>query len=181
MAVNPFDIADIAMWDSINYFTTDEMSLLDAACYNNADEVKKILSSGAVNPDKIPQKGKWSIFQFFVRLGHHDVAVELLKRSEKQHDLDVKGRTLLHLAALSGKSMTVKIVLLFKENKGGFALDAQDYDGNTALHYAKERGHADAAIMLITHGANPFIKNGLGLTPKQARQRAIENNIVFGA
>ena len=175
-------IDDIAMWEKpVCTVPFEQLRLLTAALKNDVDQVKELINSG-ISPDLINHTGeigKWSLIQFLVRLGSHESAFQLLRRSKHVHDLDVKGRNLLHLAALSESATTVGIILRFKEYAGGFELDTQDDDGNTALHYARERGISDMVIMLIVHGANPFVRNHAGHTPKEARKKVIDNNIEF--
>jgi ankyrin repeat protein len=175
-------IDDIAMWEKpICAVPFEQLKLLTAALQNDVNKVKMLLKTG-ISPDLINHTGeigKWSLIQFLVRVGSHETAFRLLRRSKHVHDLDVKGRNLLHLAALSESATTVGIILRFKEYAGGFELDAQDDDGNTALHYARERGISDMVIMLIVHGANPFVINDAGLTPKEARKKLIDNDTEF--
>jgi ankyrin repeat protein len=45
----------------------------------------------------------------------------------------------------------------------GANCNAQDNEGNTALHYAKDK--ADIAQLLLTHGARDDIANNNGRTP----------------
>lgn len=49
----------------------------------------------------------------------------------------------------------------------GNTVDAQDGDGNTALHLAYGAGHPDAATRLFALGADMTIKNRYDLTPAQ--------------
>jgi ankyrin repeat protein len=42
--------------------------------------------------------------------------------------------------------------------KTGIAIDSQDEEGQTALHYAVDRGHISLIRSLLAHGANPQIK-----------------------
>ena len=74
-----------------------------------------------------------------IRMSIHETTFQLLRRSEHVHDVDVKGRNLLHLAALSKSPVTVGMILRFKEYVCDFEFDAQDDNCNTALHYAREK------------------------------------------
>ena len=63
---------------------------------------------------------------------------------------DAQGRTLLHKAALNNNTRIARLLL-----RHGIDVNAQDNEGNTALHYAADRHMRD--LLLITAGADPTI------------------------
>jgi len=76
-------------------------------------------------------------------------------------------------------AFTNDIILLQTLLISGVRLDAQDYDGRTALHIAASEGHLDAVKYLISHGANPHLKdirNGDALTDarREGRNEVVE-------
>ena len=54
-------------------------------------------------------------------------------------------------------------IITYLINKGAF-VDLQAEDGNTALHYAAQRGHLEVVSQLLDHGASQ-LPNNQGLTP----------------
>jgi ankyrin repeat protein len=57
------------------------------------------------------------------------------------------------------------VALLVTRYRDAVAIDAQDADGDTALHYAVDRGTRAALAILLLAEANPCIENDDGLTP----------------
>ena len=76
------------------------------------------------------------------------------------------GRSLLHLAALSGSVEVVSALL-----SRGLPVDAPDGDGNTPLYYAARYGHPQAANELVAHGATKTtdVEERYGLSPHLTR------------
>lgn len=62
---------------------------------------------------------------------------------------DKRGQLPLHRAAAVGSVPMMKALLDAKS-----PLDATDMDGMTALHHAMSEGHGDAALLLLTRGAD---------------------------
>lgn len=62
---------------------------------------------------------------------------------------DRRGQLPLHRAAAVGSVPMMKALLDAKS-----PLDATDMDGMTALHHAMSEGHGDAALLLLTRGAD---------------------------
>jgi len=62
---------------------------------------------------------------------------------------DRRGQLPLHRAAAVGSVPMMKALLDAKS-----PLDATDLDGMTALHHAMSEGHGDAALLLLTRGAD---------------------------
>ena len=74
---------------------------------------------------------------------------------------DASGRTRLHEAALKGRNSSVAVALI----EAGFSSEAQDKEGNTALHLAAEHNHSGIALALIGAGASLEARTNEGLTP----------------
>jgi len=74
--------------------------------------------------------------------------------------------TALVLACESGDLPLVRF-LIARHAK----LNLTDGDGNTALHQCADEGVVDAAKLLLSHGANPRIRNSFGLTPLDLTER----------
>jgi ankyrin repeat protein len=71
--------------------------------------------------------------------------------------VDSNGDALLHIASAAGDVRTVELLI-----KAGVRIDLLGDMDNTALHYAKSKGHEDVAKLLIDHGANTEIENRFG-------------------
>jgi ankyrin repeat protein len=77
---------------------------------------------------------------------------------------DGRQRTLLHWAANAaywdGRDVLRRLL------DGGCPLEANDYKGRTALHYAAANWHGPAAKLLISRGADPDAEDNAGVTPR---------------
>lgn len=72
------------------------------------------------------------------------------------------------IAARYGHDTAVHLLLtLLPPTSSPYAVDpnAQDARGDTALHYASSYGQLKVARTLITHGADPWIRNHFSWTP----------------
>lgn len=74
--------------------------------------------------------------------------------------IDNKGNTLIINACREGDYKTVKLLLNL-----GLDINQQNYDGNTALHYAKDMKNWKMVDLLIENNANENIANNNNLTP----------------
>ena len=75
---------------------------------------------------------------------------------------DHYGRTLLHVAASTGKKAVIEWLIRFK----GAHLNTKDLEsGYTALHRALHYGHINVARFLIESGSNIAVQDHDGLTP----------------
>lgn len=93
----------------------------------------------------------------------------LLKTAIKVHQFDLNkpiddfGTTLLHVAAIHGKTTAVETLLA-----NNAKVDVKDIDGNTPLHRAAAGRHGDyidTVIELLNNDANVNAQNNLGDTP----------------
>jgi len=71
--------------------------------------------------------------------------------------VDSNGDSLLHIASSAGDLRTVELLI-----NAGVDPDLLGDMDNTALHYAKSKGHEEVANFLIGHGASITIENRFG-------------------
>lgn len=74
--------------------------------------------------------------------------------------VDSNGDSLLHIASAAGDLQTVELLV-----NAGVDINLLGDMDNTALHYAKSRGHEEVARFLVGHGASTTIENGFGELP----------------
>jgi ankyrin repeat protein len=88
-------------------------------------------------------------------------------------------QTPLLLAAMNGHDCCVKAMLYFADHTClSLDLNAQDFDGNTALHYASQAGFESIVDGLLEYQAKASIKNHLGKTAiDYAFSTAIKNKL----
>ena len=75
---------------------------------------------------------------------------------------DQFGNTILAVATQNNRKRIVKAAV-----KAGTPLDAQNHQGQTALHFAYAYGYADLAEYLVQKGADQGVANVHGLLPSQ--------------
>lgn len=75
-----------------------------------------------------------------------------------------EGATPLHMAALMNHPQIVDLLC-----SQALAIDTQDKNGNTALHYAARQCNTECARLLLAQGANEQLPNAQGNTPASYR------------
>lgn len=88
--------------------------------------------------------------------GQQDLVTKLLARDAA---VNKTGWTPLHYAASSGQLTIIKVLL----DKYAF-IDAQSPNGSTPLMMAAMYGSAESVKLLLDEGADPLMKNELGMT-----------------
>ena len=84
-----------------------------------------------------------------------------------------EARTPLHWAAQHGQTVGLKILLEY-----GAAVNKQDNDGWTALHYtAANGGHLETIRILLQYGAGINIKTNAGQTPADLLNRTYKETL----
>ena len=73
---------------------------------------------------------------------------------------DFVGYTALHIAALSGKTEIVRLLIV-----AGSDVNAPDSSGRTPLHLSASLGWVDVVRLLLDNGAELNAVNNFGLTP----------------
>lgn len=79
----------------------------------------------------------------------------------KSNTYDAATFQAVHQAAMDGDTNQLSKILQANPN----LVNVPDYDGNTTLHLAAMRGHAQAASFLLDRGADVNAQNHAGMTP----------------
>ena len=102
--------------------------------------------------------------------GQQDIVTKLIERDA---DINKPGWTPLHYAATTGHVEIMKQLL----DKDAF-IDAQSPNGTTPLMMAAMYGSAAAVKLLLEEGADPLMKNQLGMTAVDFAQKANRTDAV---
>merc|ERR1711924_189250 len=87
------------------------------------------------------------------------------------------GMTAIHTAA-DKKDAAACLKMTLATDAGKAAVDVQDGDGCTALHYAAYASNEDAAAMLLRAGAKADIPSTAGKTAKDQATMVKANSII---
>ena len=156
MAINAFFDAGV----NANAQDGDGRTVLSYAAARGDLEIVKALLSRGVDPN-IKDKLGYTAVSHAVDAKYDDVVDVLLNRS----DLDANAR------GLNGRPILLAFV--WRDDKArvekllahGVEINAQDADGDTALHGAAQGGNVEIARMLLDKGAEVNAKNQHGGTP----------------
>lgn len=106
-----------------------------------------------------------------------------------------RGETALHCASRGGgqserRAACLLLLIQWRGYEGELVdLDAQDHDGNTALHYAASSGLKKCVELLVSHDVSLFTENNAGQTACDMADRAgfrsladyLESKMVFSS
>lgn len=95
--------------------------------------------------------------------GHLELSEKLVKKGA---DVNKTGWTPLHYAASNGQVEVIKLLL---ENHA--YIDAESPNGSTPLMMASMYGNPQSVKLLLDEGADPLLKNQVGLTALQFAER----------
>jgi ankyrin repeat protein len=96
-------------------------------------------------------------------LGHQKVLFLLLHAESNLNLRNSKQQTPLILAAMNGHEHCVKALLFFAEHTHtSIDMNAQDVDGNTALHHSTQCGFEIIIDILLEYQAKATLKNNFG-------------------
>jgi len=130
----------------------DKRTPLHWACGKNALPcVKAIITSGA-DMDARDWAGRTPLL-WAVLVDAAEAASELINLGADARVADRDQRTALHWAADRASESSLKLLLKAMANADA-CLDAVDWGGYTALHYAARRGAIGCVRQLLSHGAN---------------------------
>lgn len=105
--------------------------------------------------------------------GNLEAARSLIARDA---DVNKTGWTPLHYAASSGADDAPAMVALLLEHSA--YIDAESPNGTTPLMMAAQYGKIDVARLLLQEGADPMLKNQLGLTALDFARKAQRDGLA---
>lgn len=177
-------------------------TMIKAVKFNDVSGVRKMLSKG-VDPNAVDDQGI-PLLVIAAREKSNDVALILMgdKRIDLQKEdkagenammlaaiekdapmvqaliakgaeVNKKGWTPLHYAASSGDDEIVKMLL-----DASAYIDAASPNGTTPMMMAARAGHVSTIDLLISQGADPTIKNQLGMTAQDFAKRYSEKDAI---
>ncbi len=97
---------------------------------------------------------------------HAEVEAALVDGTVDVNIVDQHGNSLLAVATQNNRKRIVKACV-----RAGVPLDAQNAQGQTAMHYAYAYGYVELAEYLVRKGANPMLVNQHGLRPDEGLSR----------
>ena len=157
-----------------------ETALTWAAHLGHTDVVKDLLAAGA------NREARGSILKgtplLLAACGGHRGIVALLAVFAKLNVHDSRGASALMLAIEQPDGIVKPqrriLGILGTLINAGIDLDLQDYEGNTALMWAIRWRNLDALRLLLSSGANPYLKNDAGQTALQIADESGDKDIV---
>ena len=143
------------------------------ACMDGSLQCARWLLEHGADPLQTCAKGE-NALELAAANGSQQLLKLLLEETPRDsNQSNVRGETLLHIAAKSGKLGNVTLLLL-----QGASLSAQDQYGFTPLHVAARNGHADVVSFLLACGADPQAKSQTLLIPLELVQDKDEQTIT---
>jgi 26S proteasome non-ATPase regulatory subunit 10 len=123
--------------------------LMMACSRKDAEDIVNVLLSKHADVNAKNNNGQ-NALHFCASKSNLDIARTLLaqKPPASARVKDKRGQLPLHRAAAVGNVPMIKALLDARS-----PLNATDMDGMTALHHAMSEGHGDAALLLLTKGA----------------------------
>ncbi|XP_023319187.1 serine/threonine-protein phosphatase 6 regulatory ankyrin repeat subunit C-like [Trichogramma pretiosum] len=101
-----------------------------------------------------------------------EIVQELMRRDANWYSANTEGSTPLHVVCNRCSDYDDLASTLLREISDrhppvhqSVIINNQDNEGNSPLHLALSRGHANLAVSLLTSGANPNLANDSGRTP----------------
>ncbi|KAF4486756.1 Ankyrin repeat, PH and SEC7 domain containing protein secG [Colletotrichum fructicola Nara gc5] len=140
----------------INAQGRDGMTPLHCASIEGNSRAVAILIEAGANVDIQDASGTtpllWAAYK-----GWEDIAKNLWEVANKRRR-DIEGRTVLHLAALSGQTPIVRWLVVDQ----GVEKEAQDSRMRRPLHWAVQNGHEEVAALLIEQKADKEAQDSYG-------------------
>lgn len=161
-----------------------EMYAKDEALFfeDFSDAFAKLIALGAKEDARtVPSEKEKASYRFreAAMHGQIDVVKKFAPMADVHATEAASGRTALHKAAFWGHDFAIDYLL----SECKLRPDAQDFNGDTALHDAarfggKDSVHHKCVEMLLKHGAGTSIKNKHGQTPLEVAQEYGKHEIA---
>jgi ankyrin repeat protein len=145
--------------------------LVLAAREKSGDVARLLVNNPKTNIEQLDAAGENAMM--LAALNGDKGLVQLL--IDKGAEVNKKGWTPLHYAATNGNDEIVKLLL---DNSA--YIDAGSPNGTTPMMMAARGGHITTVKLLLDEGADPTIKNQLGLTAISFAQQNNETEIADG-
>ncbi|KAI6171224.1 RhoGEF domain protein [Aphelenchoides bicaudatus] len=132
--------------------TTEELSL-HFACYNNFNEVRRLILEQNVDPNQVNPRGFVPLF--FACIANNAKCVKFLLSNGANSNVVIGNNfSLLHIACMLGHLKCIKLLL-----KHNCEVNAIADNKSTALHYAVAGGFIEVVDYLLEHGADVTVNN----------------------
>ena len=150
---------------NINHHDIDDRTALHVAAEKCNEGVIKILLQQPgidANPTVF---GTYTPFLFAVEADAEPskkyASIKTFLRS-KRVDFNVRTSTMANALHLAARSRDVTLKIIVRHVKG---INDQDWNGKTPLHHAVESNSKPNIDILLSHGADPTVSDGMGFTP----------------
>lgn len=150
---------------NVNLKSENSLTMLHIASAYNVPKMVSILMNLDADVSARDSNG-WTALHFAAHRGHQKVLFLLLHGRSNINAVTNGQQTPLLLAAANGHDCCVKALLYFSDHTNlTLDLNAQDADGNSALHYASQSGYDAIIDGLLEYQAKVTLKNNLGKIP----------------
>jgi ankyrin repeat domain-containing protein 27 len=150
---------------NVNLKAGNDLTMIHVAAAYNVPKMVTILMNLNADVDAKDLNG-WTALHFAAHRGHQKVLFLLLHGKSTINSVTNLHQTPLLLAAMNGHDCCVKAMLYFADHTClSLDLNAQDFEGNTALHYASQAGFESIVDSLLEYQARASVKNNLGKIP----------------
>lgn len=145
-------------WYSAGHFRKAVAEGIEAGDFSKAERLK----SWGADTEKWRKEDSRLQLAEVAYFGNVDSLANLILWGADPDERDSNGLTALMYASVYGQNIMALILL---ESQAKVDVNAADSEGSTPLHYAAFVPDDELARILLTHGANPHIKNNAGKTP----------------